>query len=196
MSSLADRVVELRKRATDIAANLISLAERRKERSLDAAIGHDKTAVEAIKQIDADCDRLKREGQTISAALELAEQKEREIAAEADRAQTRERAIEARKYADGLAALNIEIDSMMTQLFEAFQRRAILIAGLGGLVDPSFIARFVGKPGPTRAACHAGLHRFLALETVSPQAMRPLADANALLEGIGERPNKSQSNGS
>ena len=52
------------------------------------------------------------------------------------------------------------------------------------------IARLSNKAPLTRAACAAGLHRFMAMETPAPASMQPLSSANAILLGIGAKPDK------
>jgi hypothetical protein len=187
MSSFESRIAELKDRANGIAEQIITLAQRRKERSLDAAIG-DKTAVQAIADLDVQSDSLKRESQTVSAAIELAEQKQREADAQAERKQLRQRAIEARKHSDAIQALHSEIDLMFKQLREVFERRNILLQGLVNteICDRSVTMRLANKTGATAAAAHAGLSRYLGLELVPVVAQRPLADSNALLAGIGK----------
>jgi hypothetical protein len=192
MSDLADRIAELRKRAADIASSLTALADRRKERSLDAVSG-DKDAAKSIADLDFQSDALKRENQTISSALELAQERQRDREAEARDAKQRALEADAKRHGEAICALNTEIDMRMEQLAEVFARRASLLLGLAntGIVDSLFVARLCGKAGATRAACAHGLHRYIDIQTVSPQAMLPLADQNSLLLSI-PRPRAEQ----
>jgi hypothetical protein len=115
---------------------------------------------------------------------------EQQNALEAEQQQLQQRQIEAHNHAQAIAALNCEIDEVLVQLRAIFERRASLLVGLARteLVDPRFVARFGNKAGATRAACCAGLHRYLALETVSPTSMHPLGSTNEILLGIGKAP--------
>jgi hypothetical protein len=183
MSSFADRIAELKDRAHDVAAQIVALAERRRQHSLDAAIG-DKRAVQAIADLDAESDALKRQAQTLSAALELAEIKEREAAAELKAIRRREQEEAAYSAARAIVTLNEELDLALIHLREMFERRAILLRSLT-TVDPNLIMRLSNRAGPTSAAHAAGLGRHLNLEMTPVVAQRPLADANALLLGIG-----------
>jgi len=184
MSTYADRLSQLRARLTDVGKQLSSLADRRKSFSLAAATG-DATARKQIADTDAEAEALRREEQTISAAVEtaVALDKQQELEEHA-------RQVDAHRHAQGVIALNLEIDAALVHLREMFERRAVLLAGLArtNIVDGLFVGRLAGKAGPTRAACHAGLAKFIALEHPAPQSVRPLADTNTILVGIGAPP--------
>ena len=189
MSTYADRLSQLRARLTDVGKQLSSLADRRKSFSLAAATG-DATARKQIADTDAEAEALRREEQTISAAVETAVALDKQQELEAQAAEEHARQVDAHRHAQGVIALNLEIDAALVHLREMFERRAVLLAGLArtNIVDGLFVGRLAGKAGPTRAACHAGLAKFIALEHPSPQSVRPLADTNTILVGIGAPP--------
>jgi hypothetical protein len=57
-----------------------------------------------------------------------------------------------------------------------------------GLVDLSLLSKLSSKSPATRACCHHGLDRFIAIERTSVQGRMPLTGANVLLTGIGREP--------
>jgi hypothetical protein len=190
VSSLADRINSLKARASEAAAQVTSLTAQRKSFALAATEG-DARARKSLSDAEFQLDALRKEEQTTADAIEVGEAllKQQELDAEA--AERCEREVEAHKAAQAVIALNEEIDLALKQLREIFERRASLLAGLAntGLVDSLFVARLANRSGPTRAACAAGLAKYLALETVAPQSQLPLADTNAVLLGIG-RPSR------
>jgi hypothetical protein len=104
--------------------------------------------------------------------------------------QQRERDIAAGKTATAICALNAELDQMITQLGEGFERRRSLLAKLAD-IDPSLstlIVRMASKSGPTSAACKIGLDRFIAIERTAAHVQCRLTDSNAVLAGIGAKP--------
>jgi hypothetical protein len=71
-----------------------------------------------------------------------------------------------------------------------FERRATLLVELGNseACDRNLVLRLSQRAGPTSAAHHCGLNRYLALEMTPNAAQRPLADTNSVLLGVGEAP--------
>jgi hypothetical protein len=189
VSSFADRITELKGRAHDIAAQIVTLAERRRQHSLDAAIG-DKRAVQAIADLDAESDALKRQGQTLSAALELAEIKEREAAAELEACRRREQEEAAYKAARGVVALHLELDEELVKLRSMLERRAIMLGALAdtGVVDLGLVMRLNHRSLATSAAQKAGLAKFIGLEMTPNVSVRPLASTNEVLLAVGTAP--------
>jgi hypothetical protein len=191
LSSLADRILELKRCAEAIAAELVNIATRRKARSLDAVIG-DKTAQSAIHDLDQETDALKKEAMTISSALEMAEQREREEQQEVEAKLRREREVEAYNHARGVVALNHELDQALIALRQLFERRAVVLKGLGdtGVVDLNLIMRLNHRSGASASAILAGLNRFLNLEHINTSALHPLASSDEVLLRIGVNPEK------
>jgi hypothetical protein len=187
MSSFSDRINLFRQRASDISTKLSSLADQRRSISIPASEG-DQKALKEIILLDQQYDGLRRERDTLSSAIEHAETLQRKEIVDEEQKHLQQREIEAHNHAAAIAALNCEIDQLLVGLRQVFERRASLLVGLARteLVDPSFVARFGNKAGATRAACCAGLHRYLALETVAPSSMHPLASTNETLLGIGK----------
>jgi hypothetical protein len=191
LSSLASRIEELRRRAEAVAAELINIAARRKQHSLDAAIG-DKGAIKSIADLDAENDSLKKEAMTISSALEMAEQREREEQQEAEARERHAREVDAYRAARAVITLQHEIDEALLQLRQIFERRAIALNALGNVVDHGLVTRLSNKSNATSAAQLAGLSKYLNLEMTPAGALRPLASSDEILLRIGVDPDKDR----
>jgi hypothetical protein len=180
----------LKKRAAEVASQIGALADRRKEYSLAASEG-DARAKKVIADADYERDALLKEAATVADALEIGEALARQQVLDAADAQRREQAIEAYKAARGVVTLNEELDLALVHLREMFERRAVMLKSLANTatVDPALLMRLSNKSGPTSAAHHAGLGRHINLEMTPVVSQRPLAHSNALLLGIGEKPN-------
>jgi hypothetical protein len=188
MSTLSDRIALLRKRATDIAAELTSLSDRRQSHALAASEG-DTKALKVISDIDMECDDLARTHQTTLSAIETAEALAQ--LREVDDAQKAKRAHAERVYstARGIIALNEEIDTELGKLAAMCERRQALLGELGRLeaLNVTLLGRLSSRAPLTRAACAAGLHRYLSLEVTAQGSMVPLRESNAQLL-IGQAP--------
>jgi hypothetical protein len=189
MSTFTDKLAALRGRAVDITSQLTALADKRRSYSL-AATEADAKATKAISDIDFQIDSLRREEATVRSAEEVATALEKQEALDEQRKQQREREVAAHNVAAAVAALHTEIDTRLIELREAFERRAALLAELSRseLADPSLLGKLSSRSPATRACCHHGLDAFIAVERVSVSGRMPLADANALLAGIGKAP--------
>jgi hypothetical protein len=124
--------------------------------------------------------------------LIIAAQQQTEAAIEQD-AQLRQqeerriRAATAREIADGISALNHELDAALLALRQLFERRMALLrqlqsTGMGDLVATKLMSKGVA----TRAACHSGLHQFISLEKCAPGSFLSLASADPILSAIGK----------
>jgi hypothetical protein len=191
VSSLASRIEELRRRAETIAAEIVNIATRRKQHSLDAAIG-DKSAQSAIHDLDLQREALSREGQTISAALELAQQREREEQQEAEAKLRHAREVDAYRAARAVITLHHELDEALAALRQIFERRAIALNALGNVVDHGLVTRLSNKSNATSAAQLSGLSKFLNLEMTPAGSLRPLSSSDEILLRIGVDPDKSK----
>jgi hypothetical protein len=182
VSTLSDRIALLRKRATDIAAELMQLSDKRQSHALAASEG-DAKALKVISDIDMECDDLARTHQTTLSAIETAEALAQ--LREVDDAQKAKRAKDEKVYTTSRAviALQEEIDWALARLREMAERRQALLAELGQLeaLNVTLLGRLASKAPLTRAACHAGLHRFMSLETSAQGSMVPLRESNAQL---------------
>jgi hypothetical protein len=187
LSSLSDRIAALKARAAQVTSQLTSLSDKRRSYSLAASEG-DAKAQKSIGDIDFETDALKREQATVADAIEIGEALEQQRLLDAEAEQQHSRQVEAHEHAQAVATLNAELDGMLVQLRECLERRAIHLRSLSntGVVDSNLIMRLSNKAGPTSAAHHAGLGRYINLDMVPVVAHRPLADANSLLLGIGE----------
>jgi hypothetical protein len=188
VSSLSDRIGELKRRAAEVASALTSLSDRRRSYAFAAVSDSDAKARKAIADIDFESDSLRKEQATISDALEIGEALAKQEALDAQAEARRERERAAYTAARGVVTLNEEIDLALSQLREMFERRSVILRSLGnvGVVDPSLLMRLANKAGPTSAAHSAGLGRYLNLEMTPVVSQRPLSDANSVLLGIGE----------
>ena len=182
MSTLPERLAELARKVVGVDAKLISIGQERVTFSVEAAQGA-QTAIRKIAELDDQVDRLQRSKRTfLDASTQLQEQLEEEerLAAAEDRAQ---RAAEAAKVGAAVCAINLELDTMLVQVRQAFERRAMLVDELrriGGL-SSALTFSMLGKEPPTSAARHAGLARYISIEPVPVSAVRPLAAANDVL---------------
>jgi hypothetical protein len=193
MSTFAAKISELNKQIKTIGEKLASLADRRKEFSLAASDG-DSHARKQIQDVDFELASLRSEAETLGAAAETALALERQQQLEEQQKQERARQLEAYNTARAVITLNEELDLRLTQLRQAFERRASLLGELNSmnLLDVVLLSRMASKAPATRAACAANLHRFLSLETCAPGSMVPLSSTNEQLLSIGEPPdNKS-----
>jgi hypothetical protein len=189
MSSLSDRISLLRQRATDIAAQLTSLGDRRRSYSLAAAEG-DNHARHEISGIDVEQADLLAQQQTIDDSISVSEALQKQEALDEQRKRRSEREVAAHTTAVAVIALQAEIDERMVELRQAFERRSSLLAELARseLADPNLLNKLSSKLPATRAACCHGLDRFISIERTSALGRMPLSDANVLLAGIGKAP--------
>jgi hypothetical protein len=192
VASYSDKIEEFHRRISDIAAKLTGLADKRRSYSLAAASG-DPRALKQVGEVDWELDALRKEQQTINSAIETATALEKQHELEAKLAEDRARRVEAHKCASTVATINVELDTLLVQLRECLERRAIHLRSLSntGVVDPNLIMRLSNKAGPTAAAHLAGLGRHINLDMVPNVSQRCLADANSLLLGIGEPPSSN-----
>jgi hypothetical protein len=189
VSSYESKINEFKDRIADIGKQLASLAAKRKSFALAAADGDSKARKE-IADIDFALDAARREEGTLSSAIESAVALDRQAEQDAEGKARHERNIAAYKISRAIVALNEEIDLKLKQLREMFERRAALLVELGNTeaADRALVMRLSHRAGPTSAAQHAGLARYLNLEMTPTAAQRPLADTNSVLLGIGEAP--------
>ena len=180
----AAKITELGRRTDEISDKIDSLNERRKEFALGAVEG-DKTNLKAIQVIDDEAEALRREYETLTAAIDQADRLRLEQEAEIARKDRERREVEARKIADAALATTADIDGTMARLRELFERRAKYIHQLAGTgtVEPTLILRMLQKFGPTCAARAAGLHQFISIEHVSPEQVRSLIESSTVLKG-------------
>jgi hypothetical protein len=189
LSSYEDRIVAFKEQIVSIGRQLAELGAKRKAHSLAAAQG-DARAIKAIQDCDHLSGELTKQEQTISSAIEVALDADRQEQHAAEAAARLERERAAYLAARAVAAMNSELDLALTQLKDQFVRRSQLLAELAatGAVDSTLVMRLSHKSGPTSAAHHCGLGKFLALEMTPNSAQRPLASTNEVLLTIGEPP--------
>jgi hypothetical protein len=179
----------LKDRISEIGSRLTSLADKRRSYSLAASEGDTKAKAE-IGVIDSEVTSLQRDAATFEAGISTAQALQRQEDLDLQQQVQREREVEAYNHARAIISLNLEVDTALLHLREMLERRSSLLSGLQQTekVDPGFVARLSNKAALTRAACHAGLHRFLSIETCAPGSMVPLASTNETLLGIGKPP--------
>jgi hypothetical protein len=189
VSTYEDRIVAFKDQIASIGKQLAELGARRKSYSLAAASG-DQKAIKQIQECDALTGELTKQEQTISSAVETALALERQEQQSAEAAARHERNVAAHQISRAVIALNEELDSRLRQLREVFERRAALLVELGNTeaADRALVMRLSHRAGPTSAAQHAGLAKFLNVEMTPNSAVRPLSDTNSVLLGIGEAP--------
>jgi hypothetical protein len=189
MSSLSDRIAQLKRRASEVASQITALADRRKEYSFAAASG-DAKAKKAIADADYEAENLRREAATVSDAIEIGEALEKQRLLDAEAEALRSRAHAGYKAARAVASLNLELDQELVRLREMFERRAILLKALGdtSAVDSSLVVRLSNRANATSAAQLAGLSKFINLEMTPTASQRSLASSNEILLRIGSEP--------
>jgi hypothetical protein len=187
MSSYDNRIAELQQREATIARDLAALSDKRQQFALAASEG-DARAQKQIADVDFEAAELQRDRATISSALEAAQALARQAELDEHSKQHRTRQEEAGRAAEGVTALNAEIDSMLVQLRQAFERRATLLNYLGnsGQIDWTQINRLCSRSGATSAAQSAGLAKYLALEMTPAHIVRPLVDGNNVLLNLAK----------
>jgi hypothetical protein len=194
VSTYESKILAFKEQIASIAAQLVDVAARRKSFAFAAASG-DIKAAQQIADCDFEADALRKQEATVASAVETALALERQEAQDAEAKARHERNIAAYKLARGIVTINQELDLALKQLREMFERRAALLIELGNTeaADRALVMRLSHKSGPTSAAHHCGLNRYLALEMTPNAAQRPLADTNAVLLGVGEAPNDKAS---
>jgi hypothetical protein len=147
----------------------------------------DKHALAKADQLDQRRSVLIRnKAMSIAACGLLQQQLEAEQAAAAE-AEKRKQRIAAGQIADQVASLHVDLDRQLLALREQLERRAVLLRQLAnsGEGNSAWLNKLLTKPAATRAACAAGLHKFIALETVATPSFTSFTSANAVLLAIG-----------
>ena len=148
----------------------------------------DRASLKKAAQIEDVVTSLRRErALAVAAQAKVAEQHHAEQY-EAEQEQRRVALAEAKKHADEIMALHSEIDAAFLTLTSLLTRRHALLQQLAStnVVDRGLVMKLSNKSGPTTAACHAGLGKYLDLNAPAPGSLRPLASSNALFQGIGK----------
>jgi hypothetical protein len=189
-TDLATRITQLRDRAAVLAAQMVSLRDERRAHSLAAVFDADKKALAIVTDADRQLDTLSKEQLTISSAIETAEALLKQQHLEAEQAERTALAVEANRCAQVVSTINIELDTMLQALREAFERRAVALGALArtGVPDVAYVNKLSNKLTATRAACAVGLHKFIDLNAVSQVSHLPLASTNTALLAIGVPP--------
>jgi hypothetical protein len=190
LSSLSDRIAELKRRAEQVASQKVALRDQRRSYSLAASEG-DERARKHIADIDFNLVACERDEQTTLSGIEAAEALLKQQALDEVAKAARELSEKAYTAARAAASLNLELDLELVRLREMFERRYILLQELAatGERESAIANRLQAKSGPTAAAQFAGLNRFIATEMTPNSSVRELASANELLLTIGAKPN-------
>jgi hypothetical protein len=187
LSSLEQRQAELQSRIDQIDFEIGQVDEQFAELAAQFSGVNGQDSLRQASALEAKLANLRREkslalaAQSHTTAQQLAEQE-----AQAEQAR-RATLAEARKLADGICTLNAEVDTHLTQLRQLFERRAGLLHQLAAtdVANPVTINKLEGKAGATRAACAAGLHKYISVEKVATQSFVTLASCNVILLGVG-----------
>ena len=178
----AAKIEALRQRACATDARIAGVRDRRKEFALGAVEGN-AASVKAINEIDQEAAALRRERDTLSAAIEQVEQQRIREHNERQAEERRHREAEARTAVDALLAVNGQVDAAMRALSALLAKRTAVIRELGdtGLVSAPLILRMLQRAGPTAAAHAAGLRSFVGLEHVPRQQVVSLTESSKTL---------------
>lgn len=173
----ATRIMTLEQRGRVLAAQLEQLGEQRKQRSLAAAEGEERS-LQQVMAADATIAKLRTESEAVRSAVEQLQSQQAEADAEAARAEQEARQQQADELAAAALTLSDEVDATMRKLVDALQRRDQLLDQLGAIRPDSFIQRLRTRPPVTAAARSANLHSFIHIEHVAPSSVCSLADAS------------------
>jgi hypothetical protein len=179
------RIADLEAKLAAIAEAIAMLPFRRKQHAL-AAVEGDADARRQIEQIDTEGTDLQRQLQLTSAALEEAERLDRQHMDKESAIEKARREAEAKKIGSALITANIEIDAMLVQVREAFERRERMINELraAGGCDARQAFRLASREAVSAAFYAARLHQHAAFEPVGVQQIRPLASANKTIPHV------------
>jgi hypothetical protein len=180
MSELQNRVQSIDASLSELDAKYIELAGR-----WDT---NDQGLLKEASIIETRIGNLKREkALTLAAAgqLELKRKAEQE---EQEREVNRQKLVEAKRHADAVMAANVDIDRQFAALVALLSQRTTALKALGnsGVVSDTVTNRMMAKEPITAAACHAGLARYIDIVAVANASLRPLADGNRALLGVGK----------
>jgi hypothetical protein len=178
------KLTELTHRIAAIDAEVLALDDTYASVAGQFETGNNAHALKQAEQIEHKVSALKRERLLAQAAQARIEQSQKQELIEAEQEANRQRLVEARKHADAASTLNVRCDEAMRALADLFAQRANALHALAntGAVNSTTITKLLGKSAPTRAACAARLHAFIALETCAPGSMQPLSSSNAVLQ--------------
>jgi hypothetical protein len=177
-----NKVSELANRATAAAAKIDALYAQRRALALDAADGN-KSAAKQIESIDAETNRLLSTQATLLAAVEAAQERDRETIAAREAADRQKHLAEATRVATAAMKVSEEIDAALAALTRLFERRKKLIGELArtGVFPPHLAMRLLGRTAGTAAARSAGLAAYLDIAHIAPSHARPLAETSSVL---------------
>jgi hypothetical protein len=180
------RVTTLQTRIAAIDASLSELDQKYNE----CASRFDGDPAALMKEagiISTRIDTLKNDKCLLLAAGPQLELKHKAEEGEQEQQEKRKQLLAAREIADQIMALQVDLDRMLVNLREAFERRAVLLRALANTeaVDLGFANRFMAKGPITAAAQAAGLHRFIDIVTVATASVRALATSNSILVAVG-----------
>jgi hypothetical protein len=149
--------------------------------------GNSSTALKRAEAIEQRIHSLRREKAVCLAAAGQVAQRRLQEQSEAAAAEQRKLQIAARTHADAICSLNLDIDRQFAALVTLLSQRAAACRTLAntGVVQDTLTNKLQSKNAITAAACHAGLHRQIDIHTVSNASVRPLADGNRILLGVG-----------
>jgi hypothetical protein len=179
------KLTELRSRAAEIDVEVANL-DREFANLAGAFDVGDKSALKRADSIEQQTNALRRERAILIARQHNLHVQRQAEAKAAEQEERRKQEIAAKQIADALAALHVDLDRALVGLREQLERRASLLGQLSnsGAANTTLLPKLLGKASVTRAACAAGLHRHIGIETVAPQSFQPLASINQVLLGI------------
>jgi hypothetical protein len=187
------RLAGLRDRVVAIDASLAALDNDYAELASQFDSGNTE-ALQKAAAIEQLISKLKAEKALNLAAAGKVEQLRAQQQAEAEREANRQKNAEARRLAQQVMALNERIDQRLRDLHDLFVERngTLQVLGRTGVVDLGFANKLQTKGPITAAACAVGLHKYIDIVTVAPSSLRPLANVNTVLAGIGKQASEDQ----
>ncbi|HWS93212.1 MAG TPA: hypothetical protein VN306_12185 [Mycobacterium sp.] len=177
----SSQLTQVSSRIADIDTRLTNSMDAKKHFAIDASRGDDR-AIKAIATIDSEDAQLRRERETLTAALEQLGEFEAQYADDAAAEDLQKRKAHAAQIAAACMAVNVAIDTSLDHLRQQFQRRQHLLRELAATNTSisSYAQRLMGtKFTATGAARSAGLYGFMDLAHVAPAHTEPLVTSNA-----------------
>lgn len=173
---------DLKARLAGTSERIAKLQQERRLYALDAASG-DAEAKKAITEIDADAGTARSETEMLALAIEEAEKREANCAAQVAAEDRRLLEHEARATCAAILEADREFDRAAERLCQSLSRREELVRKLAnlGVVYPGVVHALRRRQNINAALAHTGVHRFADLHLAPPSLRKPLAELDASL---------------
>jgi hypothetical protein len=186
--STVDKMQALNQRVEDLDKEIAELQRQRDSLAL-AYSQNDKTAIKQVAQCDNAIDNATKEKSLLESAIQQLKSLALDEQAAVLEQVEEQRQSKAADLAESICDTNAAIDLKLGELCSLLKLRADNLNSLRGLnvVDPMYVSR-MGRSTVTAAFAAAGLHKYIDMATPAPSSIRPMADGNRFLSGIGVKP--------